>query len=307
MTFAEQKLDAFATLPTCKGILLAGGTGSRLWPATLAVSKQLLPLYDKPMVYYPLTTLLMAGCREILLISTPEDTPRFEKLFGDGTDWGIRIQYAVQPEPKGIAQSLLIAEDFLAGSACALILGDNVFHGHGLDELLRKSRSTPSGATIFAYKVSDPQRYGVVEFNAEGKAITIEEKPMVPKSHYAVTGLYFYDETAPALAATLAPSKRGELEITDLNSRYLEQGRLNVVTMDRGYAWLDTGTHESMIDGSQFIHVLEKRQGLKIGCPEEACWRNGWIDTAQLIRLGTKLSGNDYGKYLLDLNIGKTC
>lgn len=307
MTFAEQKIEQSPPSAPFKGILLAGGTGSRLWPATLAISKQLLPLYDKPMVYYPLTTLLMAGCREILLISTPEDTPRFEKLFGDGADWGIRIQYAVQPEPKGIAQALLIAEDFLAGSPCALILGDNVFHGHGLDELLSKARASRSGATIFAYKVSDPQRYGVVEFNADGKAISIDEKPSEPKSHHAVTGLYFYDETASALAAGLTPSKRGELEITDLNSRYLDQGRLNVVTMDRGYAWLDTGTHESMIDGSQFIHVLEKRQGLKIGCPEETCWRNGWINDAQLAKLGAKLSGNDYGQYLLGLVEGKSC
>ena len=284
-----------------KGIVLAGGSGTRLYPATQVVSKQLLPIYDKPMIYYPLSTLLLAGIRDILIISTPQDTPRFEQLLGDGSQWGLELSYAVQPSPDGLAQAFLIGEKFLNGAPSALVLGDNIFYGHDFATLLQSAREQTQGATVFAYAVQDPERYGVVEFNTAGKAISLEEKPTQPKSRYAVTGLYFHDTQVVELAKKIQPSARGELEITDLNRLYLEQGTLDVQTMGRGYAWLDTGTHESMLEASQFIHTIENRQGLKVAAPEEIVWRHGWIDNAQLEALAKPLAKSGYGQYLLRL------
>jgi len=284
-----------------KGIVLAGGSGTRLHPATLAISKQLLPVYDKPMVYYPLSTLMLAGIRDILLISTPQDTPRFSALLGDGSRWGVNISYCVQPSPDGLAQAFILGKDFVGGAPSALVLGDNIYYGHDLQGLLHAANARDSGASVFAYHVHDPERYGVVAFDDRRRALSIEEKPTAPKSNYAVTGLYFYDSQVCGIAADIRPSPRGELEITDVNARYLEQGQLNVEIMGRGYAWLDTGTHDSLLEASQFIATLEKRQGLKVACPEEIAFRSGWIDAAQLEALARPMLKNGYGQYLMQI------
>jgi glucose-1-phosphate thymidylyltransferase len=284
-----------------KGIILAGGSGTRLHPATLAVSKQLLPVYDKPMVYYPLSTLMLAGIRDVLVISTPQDTPRFESLLGDGARWGMNLSYCVQPSPDGLAQAFILGREFVGGSPSALVLGDNIYYGHDLQRQLLSADGHGAGASVFAYHVTDPERYGVVEFDAGKRALSIEEKPRQPKSNYAVTGLYFYDEQVCDIAASIRPSPRGELEITDVNATYLRQGQLNVEIMGRGYAWLDTGTHDSLLEAGQFIATLEKRQGLKVACLEEIAFRNGWIDAAQVERLAQPLLKNGYGQYLMKL------
>jgi glucose-1-phosphate thymidylyltransferase len=287
-----------------KGIILAGGSGTRLYPVTLAISKQLVPIHDKPMIYYPLSVLMLAGIREILVITTPEDQSQFQRLLSDGSRWGLKISYAAQPKPEGLAQALIIGKDFCAGGPSALVLGDNIFYGHGFPQLMHAARERvekKGGAAVFATQVTDPQRYGVVAFDAAGKAVSLEEKPAAPKSNYAVTGLYFYDASAPAKALAQKPSPRGELEITDLNRAYLEEGTLGVEVLGRGIAWLDTGTHESMLQASTFIEAVESRQGLKVGCPEEIAWRRGWIDVAQLKALAAPMAKNQYGQYLLRL------